>query len=120
MSRAHISLKTKLAACVALMFLTHDESVALSEDQVLSLVQWDHWPIPHAEGGTDEHHNLRPMLIGGHREVTRKIDVPGIAKRKRVSRAQEEFRRLMLTPRADRPVKKSKWAKRPLSKKVRT
>lgn len=95
--RSHISLKTKLAACVASMFLTHDEAVLLSEDQVLSLVQWDHTVIPHAEDGPDVFWNLAPMLIGGHRVKTAKVDQPGIAKRKRVSESEQEFRQRLLT-----------------------
>ena len=95
--RGHISLKTKLVAALSALFLTHDEARALSEDQVLSLVVWDHYPIPHAEGGEDTHYNLTPLLIASHREKTAKIDVPGIAKRKRISKAHEEFRRNLLT-----------------------
>lgn len=109
--RGYISLRTKLAACVASMFLTHDEAVLLSEDQVLSLVHWDHTVIPHAEDGPDVFWNLGPALIGGHRVKTATVDVPGIAKRKRVSKAHEEFRARMLAPRDERPERKSSFQK---------
>ena len=115
--RKHISLKTKLAACVCQLFLTHDEALALSEDQVLSLVVFDHWPVPHAEGGADEHHNLTARLIADHREKTRKVDVPGIAKRKRVAKAEAEFRARLLKPKTERLPRKSTFPTRPFPKR---
>lgn len=115
--RAHISLKTKLAAALSALFLTHDEAKALSEDQVLSLVVWDHDPIPHAHGGPDTHYNLVPRLIVDHRQKTAKTDVPMIAKVKRVSRDHEAFRERLLTPRDQREVKVSRWGKRPFQRR---
>lgn len=94
--RKHITPKTKLAAAIGALFLTYDERKLLSEDQVLSLVHWDHDPIPHAEDGTDDHFNLTPALIGGHRVKTATVDIPGIAKRKRVSEAEQAFRNRLL------------------------
>ena len=96
--RKHISLKTKLAAALAKLFLTHDEARALSEDQILSIVQWDHYPIPHAApyNGPDEHWNLDPSLIPAHRKKTATIDVPRIAKGKRVSETEQAFRNRLL------------------------
>ncbi len=121
--RGHISLKTKLVAALCQMMhevdgkleliLTHDEAKALSEDQILSLFNFDHDPIPHAEGGEDAHYNLTPKLIPGHRKKTATVDVPGIAKRKRVAKAEAEFRARMLKPRAERPPKQSRWGSRP-------
>lgn len=112
MSRKHISLKTKLAAAICQLFLTHEEAEALSEDQVLLLVHWDHYPVPHAEGGPDTHFNLVAALVPGHKEKTAKIDIPGIAKRKRITKAHQEFCQRLLTPRAERP-RTSRWGKRP-------
>lgn len=113
MSRKHIGYKTKLAAAICQLFLTHDEAVALSEDQVLLLVHWDHYPVPHAEDGPDAHFNLMAALVPGHKEKTAKIDIPGIAKRKRITEAHEAFRRLLQTPRDERPPRTSRWGKRP-------
>lgn len=90
------TLRTKLAAAVSALFLTHDEAVALSEDQVLSLVQWDHYPILHVDDGPDVHWNLTPRLIPGHRAKTAKIDVPAVAKRKRITKTEEAFRARLL------------------------
>lgn len=96
--RGHISFKTKLAAALSKLFFTHEEAKELSEDQILSLVQWDHFPIPHAApyNGPDVHWNLEPSLIPQHREKTAKIDIPRIAKGKRVSEAEIAFRNRML------------------------
>lgn len=112
MRRGYISLKTKLAAAICALYLTHDEAKALSEDQVLSLVAWDHDPIPHAQGGEDSHFNLIPRLIPAHRKKTAKQDVPQIAKTRRISAAHEEFRRRMLLPRDERPARPSRWPSR--------
>lgn len=126
-ARAHISFKTKLVAALCQMrhevdgklelILNHDEAKALSEDQILSLFHWDHTVTPHAEDGADAHWNLAPELIVPHRIKTATIDVPGIAKRKRVAKTEEEFRRRMLTPRDERPAKPSRWGSRPFPKK---
>lgn len=91
MKRARISDRTLAAALAAQVFgIAHEHQVLMHEDQMLSLVHRDHFPIPHAEGGSNHFSNVRARLIGEHREKTRTIDIPGIAKRKRVRRAQEE------------------------------
>lgn len=123
--RHHVSLKTKLAAALCQMMhdvdgrleliFTHEEAKQLSEDQILSLFNWDHDPIPHAEGGEDAHYNIVPKLIVPHRIKTRMQDVPRIAKNKRISREHEEFRQRILAPRDERPVKQSRWPKRSFS-----
>lgn len=125
--RAYISYKTKLVAALCQMrhevdgklelILNHDEAKALSEDQILSIFHWDHDPIPHAEEGEDAHYNLVPKLIPGHKKKTATIDVPGIAKRKRVATGHIEHTLTMLTPRDERPLKQSRWGKRPFPKR---
>lgn len=109
--REYISLKTKLAAAIGALFLTYEERTKLSEDQVLSLCVWDHDPIPHAHDGSDSHENLTPRLIADHRAKTAKQDVPAIAKGRRVAKAEEAFRARLLTPRDERPPRKSQFPK---------
>lgn len=111
--REHVGLKTKLAAAIGALFLTYEERTKLSEDQVLSLVNWDHDPIPHTPpyNGPDSHENLVPRLIPGHRIKTATKDVPAIAKGKRVSEAEQAFRDRLLTPRSERPERKSNFPK---------
>ena len=121
-ARAHISFKTKLVAALCQMrhevdgkwelILTYEEAKALSEDQILSLFHWEHGVVPHAEGGEDTHFNLEPMLIAPHRKKTSEVDVPGIAKRKRVAKAHADHTRTMSTPRDERPPRQSRWPKR--------
>ena len=82
--RAHINLKTKLVAALCALvheedgrlvpIIPHEHAKAMSEDQILSLFAWDHYPIPHAEDGPDEHWNIVPSLIPGHRIKTATID----------------------------------------------
>lgn len=120
MTRKHISLKTKLAAALREMaHIPRADAELMTEDQVLSLFQWHH-TVYHTDSADDAHYNLEPMLIRAHRERTAKIDVPQIAKTKRISRAQAEFRQRLLTPKPDRPAKQSRWGSRPFPKRRKT
>ena len=69
--------------------IPHDDAKKMTAEQVISLFHFNHHPIPHAEGGPLVHWNLDPELIPAHRDMTAKVDVPGIAKRKRVAQGQE-------------------------------
>ncbi len=105
-------LREKLAAALRELFqIPHDHAKQMSAEQILSLVEWNHI-IYHVHDGPDEHHNLEPMLRADHRERTAKVDVPQIAKTRRISREHEEFQRRLLTPRDERPEKRSRWPKR--------
>jgi hypothetical protein len=76
---------TKTAA--ALMMLGHipyNDAKQMTENQFLSLFEWHHG-IPKSEGGPDEFWNLTPLLRKAHRDRTAAIDVPRIAKNKRVA-----------------------------------
>lgn len=105
--RAHIPLKTKLAAALLTMLrpdddgnlvpvIPHEDAKAMSDDQIISLFHFDHDPIPHAHGGPDEAWNLTPRPLAEHRIKTAKRDIPQMAKTRRLSKAQEEFRRKIL------------------------
>ena len=130
--RAHIGLKTKLcsALCQIVRFdeqdkrlvriISHDEAKTITEDQILSRFDWHHDPIQKAHDGPDVHWNLEPMLIAPHRKKTAEVDVPGIAKRKRVATGHVEHTRTMQTPRDQRPPKQSRWGSRPFPKKEKT
>jgi hypothetical protein len=76
---------TKTAA--ALMMLGHipyNDAKQMTEAQFLSLFEWHHG-IPKSEDGPDEFWNLTPLLRSHHRERTANLDVPRIAKNKRVA-----------------------------------
>ena len=118
MKRAHISLKTKLAAALlALENIPFTQAQRMTDDEIIALYHFDHWPIPHAHGGPDVAWNLVPMLAADHQAKTAKLDIPQIAKTKRISKEQQEFIARILTPRDLRPQKKSKWPSRPFKKK---
>ena len=95
MSRAHISLKTKLAAALLTMLrpnergdlvriISHEEAKRLTADQILARFDWDHYPIRKADGGPDEPWNLEPRPTAEHDKKTREIDQPQLAKQRRI------------------------------------
>jgi hypothetical protein len=121
MSRKEPTLTAKLAACIReLLGIPYEHAKLMTDDQMISLIQFDHihhHALNKHEPWVDEHWNLDPLTIMIHRVKTRTIDVPQIAKTKRLTREHEEFQRLMLTPRAERPVKKSRWGSRPFNQR---
>jgi hypothetical protein len=122
--RGYIKLTDKLAAALRELFqIPYEHAKLMSAEQVLSLVQWNHIHY-HADmkddPDRDAHWNLEPMLIQTHRERTAKIDIPQIAKTKRISKQHEEFKRLMLTPRDERLERKSRWPSRKFPKRVKS
>ena len=95
--RAYIPWPEKCAALICLAFgIPYDHAKAMDVDAVLSLVDFDHYPIPKAHGGPDKFFNLTPRLRPGHRIKTAKIDIPVIAKTKRVRAANAAHTRIML------------------------
>lgn len=116
-SRKEPTLKAKLAATLReLLKIPYDEARLLTTDQIISRVEFHHIHY-HAQDGVDDHWNLDPLPKAEHKERTAKIDIPQIWKTKRISKAEAEFRTRLLTPRDERPAKKSKWASRPFPKK---
>lgn len=105
--RDHISLTTKLAAVLLEMkvadeagnlvpLIDREMAKQMTADQIVSLWQWDHHPVPKALGGSDHPTNLTPRPIIEHRIKTAKVDVPTIAKSNRLSAQHQEFQRKML------------------------
>lgn len=111
MKRDHIRLTEKLASALAhLAGIPYDHRELMTAEQVISLFHFDHDPIPHAPpyNGPDLHYNLTPRLITPHREKTAKVDVPRIAKTKRIIEAEQAFRdRLLASPPRSEPKKRS-------------
>lgn len=93
MTRRSPNLSEKLAA--TLLFLKTGNDWLIPEPvrsegsakQILALVQFDHDPIPHANGGGTEPQNLTPRRVAQHQDKTCRIDTPRIAKGKRLSEA---------------------------------
>jgi hypothetical protein len=77
------------ALCAALvrevLKIPHEHAKLMTAHQMLSLIARDHI-IAKAHGGTDDHWNIDPISIIAHRIKTSEIDIPRIAKTKRLAR----------------------------------
>lgn len=119
-SRAHIPIKVRYAAALlqicepgtTVELIPYDHAKLMSADQIISLFHADHYPEPKADGGPDEPWNLMHRLIAAHREKTAKIDVPTIAKGKRLRRNRAEHQAVMAGEPIIRPRRKAKIAAR--------
>lgn len=67
----------------------------LTAGEIISMIDWGHI-VPHAIGGSDHPANLEPILRSEHKAQTAKIDIPQIAKTKRIERDQQAFRSRLL------------------------
>jgi hypothetical protein len=81
-------------------------------------VEWHH-NVHHAMGGTTAPQNMIPLSKEAHAVQTRKVDIPRIAKMKRIMKKEEEFRAKMLvkvgqgeTIEAAKAKRKYVWPKR--------
>jgi len=106
-SRKKIPDRTKLAAALCQMLrpneqgelvpiIDYESAKAMTEDQIFSVFEWDHYPKTKRQGGEDKHYNLVPRPILEHRAKSANIDAPAAAKSDRLSEAQEECRRKLL------------------------
>ena len=105
-NRPYISLKKRLAAALLTIrveedgklvpFIDHATAKKLTPEMIISLFNFDHYPVAVWLGGPDEPWNLVPMPIMKHRAKTAKIDTPASAKADRITEQQAEFRRKML------------------------
>ena len=75
--------------------IDHDAAKAMSAKQINALFDFDH-VVYHAIGGTNHPSNLVPRLRAEHRAKTAKIDIPAIAKGKRLEKDQHAFREKIL------------------------
>jgi hypothetical protein len=90
------TLREKLAAALAIIAdIPFNDRKQMHADQVISLFQFDHDPVPYTHDGPPLHWNCVPRYIGEHREKT-KSDVKMIYKVRRVAAAEEDFRRAIL------------------------
>jgi hypothetical protein len=130
MSKARIPTKVKWAA--ALLAIRHEvdgrlvpcisyaEAKTLTADQIIARFDHHHVILEHF-GGVTEPWNIQPMLRPEHRKRTAKLDVPAIAKGKRITKKEAAHKarmaeKLLLVDvrgdMADRP--KPKWPSRPM------
>jgi hypothetical protein len=118
--RAYIPYPERLAATLAcLLPQEHRDELRqrmVDSAAVLGLFHFHHITF-HANRGSDFWWNLHPMLIATHRERTRKIDVPAIAKGKRLAREHEDFRRRLLAKDAGIARPPSRWPRRKMQRR---
>ncbi len=119
--RSYVPLPERLAATLACLLPQEQRDDLrrrkVTAEAVLALFHFDHI-VFHAHGGAAKWWNLDPKLVAVHREKTAKIDVPAIAKGKRIRRANDEFSRRLLAKSegpqpAQPPHHKREWGSRP-------
>lgn len=95
--RRAIPLEKQLAAALCQIGgIAYADALRMTPRQVRSLFALDHYPVPVALGGPDEHYNLQFTFTKPHRDKTAKLDVPSIAKAKRGAKETAAFRARML------------------------
>lgn len=100
--RKAMTVKRKLAACLAHMRHPEDSSLPLvpnadrmTDDEIIATVAFDH-TIPLALGGKDEAHNIQPYPTRDHQAVKTPRDQKMIAKARRSRNSEEAFRARLL------------------------
>ena len=69
---------------------------SMTAEQIITQFECDHWPIRVVDGGSNHPTNLKWLGKKDHRQKTAKRDIPEIAKSKRITKGEYEFRRRML------------------------
>lgn len=124
MGRRHLNLTTKLAAALLQLrdesgepLIEWEHAKLMSAAQIVSLFQFDHYPIRHEAGGPDEPWNVVPRLIMLHRTKTATVDAPEIGKIRRITAAEEAFRTRLLAKVHGEEKPKSRWPSRPMGRR---
>ena len=117
--RSHIPERTLRAATIcALLEIPHEIAKAMTEAEVLALVEYDHYTIRKADGGTDQHFNLRPLLRPDHKLKTRR-DAADMAHERKVRRSvSEHMQRMLLKGTNRKPPQRSRWPKRAFPRRI--
>lgn len=93
----------------------YEHAKHMTAAQIISLFQFDHFPIRHADGGPAEPWNLDPKLIKPHRVKTNTVDRPQLSKQRRIDKKWGEFNRAVAKGRKP-PRRRSNWPKRKIGK----
>lgn len=87
-SMTKAELEERLAAALAQLWgIPYETRKTMTAQQIIGMGQCDHG-IHHAIGGPNVHWNYTWLLTPEHREKTSKVDVPQIAKTKRIIKKQ--------------------------------
>jgi hypothetical protein len=114
--RDHISNETLLAsALLALGHIPHEHAKLMTAAQIISLYQFDHYPIRKVDGGQDEPWNLRPLGIMAHREKTGR-DITELRKADRLAKARAALAYVLATGKKPPEAPKRKIPSRPFPK----
>lgn len=104
-SRKDPTVRQKCAAlAAAFVALPHEKAKTMTADEMIGLVDFDHYPVAHAIardlGWTPKEYNhpsnLVPRKPADHDVKTNTVDIPQIAKTKRLSKEHEDFQRRIL------------------------
>lgn len=110
--RDKIPVGTKLAACLILLGFDLDEPIEWHHSPPIAQRAWDGRAY---DPPANDPYYIVPMGKAAHRKRTAEIDIPAIAKTKRITKAQEEFRTRMLAKSTGEPApprKGRQWPKR--------
>jgi len=102
MTRKAISIHEKLAATLLMLtdgngrpLIEREQAKSLSAKEITSRFDFDH-AVHVAIKGSNHPTNLTPRLRAEHREKTARVDVPQIAKTKRITKEHEAFQSRLL------------------------
>lgn len=105
MKRRDPNLTEKVCALIIAYFgIPHEHAKTMTRKQIMSLVDWDHDPVPVAIavalGWTPDQYNhpsnLTSRIPDDHGWKTANVDIPAIAKAVRITDAHIEFQRKIL------------------------
>ena len=124
MKRKRPTLTERLAATLLEMkyadgkpVIDREAAKAMTAKEICAQFEFDH-TVHVAIGGGNSPSNLTPRPIAEHAVKTAKTDIPQIAKTKRITAEQEQFRRRLLSKTEDQPpaqrAKKQKIKSRPM------
>lgn len=74
--------------------VSFEQAKGMTAAAICKLVQWDH-VIYDAWGGTNHPTNIVALPVAVHREKTALVDIPTIAKSKRIAKAWSEHKQVM-------------------------
>jgi hypothetical protein len=117
--RKYVAMREKWAAALSMLLpqAVRDElrERRATAKEVISLFDQDH-VVLFAFSGADKWWNFTPMLRAPHREKSRR-DTAIVAKVRRLSANEEDFRRRMLKPNKPRVTRDGRW---PRDRKLRS
>lgn len=125
MTRKPLTLTEKLASALLSMtdgngtpLVDREKAKHMSAGEIVSMFEFDHG-VHVAIGGSNHPTNVTPRITAEHRGKTAAVDIPQIAKTKRIKRANDEFvNRLLRKTGADVPQRSNgSMPSRPFPKK---